>query len=598
VPPDSPEPEPTLAAVRELKASFGIDARRIDAVGCLLTDGEFRSVAELVSLTGTSRRTTEAVLRAAERHLDTSAGRVRISEPYAAAYAAEFGCAGDEPIPDPWDALARRDPAVLAEAAGLVEHAPAAQRDLDQVPATPVTVLKRGHYLRRSFDLRGAHVLCVGDHDLTSLGLFLAGGADGLRVSVVDADEALLGYIDAEARRRGFDVRCFAADLRLGLPAALLESSQLIFTDPPYTPEGVRLFVARGLQGLADTRNARVLVAYGFGEQPALGLAVQQALSPLHLAYEAVLPGFSRYTGAEAIGGEAALYVLRPTRRSRSAAQAGAAGEDRPGLYTGGAQSAESAPGGLDEAAAAAILGLAAGPGEPVLLVGPGWPAGEGGPERAGGGAGRGNAGGGAPPGNSGSGEPRRAVSGERLPLSGLMAAPLPRGLAGRTAVINLYPGYGSLVFRALLAASARRVAIVCRNGVPELRDATGQRALARLIAPKYRITRLLRSTPEPDMAVIVAEQAPASELTAAGQVAAYIFARAHGKLGNAWREGLIALWASRGQTLTKRDARDLIESATARPDLLGRCPVDLPGPLFPPLISDIERSAAAAPPA
>jgi len=52
-----------LAAVRELKASFGIDARRIDAVGCLLTDGEFRSVAELVSLTGTSRRTAEAVLR-------------------------------------------------------------------------------------------------------------------------------------------------------------------------------------------------------------------------------------------------------------------------------------------------------------------------------------------------------------------------------------------------------------------------------------------------------------------------------------------------------------------------------------------------------
>jgi len=555
-----------LAAVRELKASFGIDARRIDAVGCLLTDGEFRSVAELVSLSGTSRRTAEAVLRAAERHLDSSAGRVRISEPYAAAYAAEFGCAADEPVPDLWDRLARRDPVVLAEAAGLVEHAPAAQRDLDQVPATPVTVLKRGHYLRRSFDLRGAHVLCVGDHDLTSLGLFLAGGADGLRVSVVDADEALLGYIDAEARQRGFDVRCFAADLRLGLPPALLESAQLIFTDPPYTPEGVGLFVTRGLQGLADTRNGRVLVAYGFGEQPALGLAVQQALSPLHLAYEAVLPGFSRYAGAEAIGGEAALYVLRPTRRSRSAAQADPAAEARAGLYTGGAQSVESAPRGLDEAAAAAIAGLAAGPGEPVLLVGPGWP----------GGAGR----------------------GERLPLSALMAAPLPRSLQSRTAVINLYPGFGAQVFRVLLAASARRVAIVCRNGVPELRDAAGQRVLARLIASKYRITRLLRSTPEPDMAVILAEHAPASELTAAEQVAGYVYARAHGKLGNAWREGLIELWASRGQELTKRDARGLIESVTARPDLLDRRPVDLPGPLFPPLMSDIERSAAAAPPA
>src|ERR1700728_4372681 len=194
-----------------------------------------------------------------------------------------------------------------SDAAGLVERAPAPQRDLDQVPATAETVLKRGHYLLRNFDLRGAHVLCVGDHDLTSFGLFLAGGADGLRVSVVDADEALLGYVDTQACQRGFDVRCYAADLRLGLPAALHESSQLVFTDPPYTPDGVRLFVGRGLQGLADSRNGRVLAAYGFGEQPALGLAVQQALSPLHLTYEAVLPGFKRYGGAEAIRGDAAV---------------------------------------------------------------------------------------------------------------------------------------------------------------------------------------------------------------------------------------------------------------------------------------------------
>jgi N4-bis(aminopropyl)spermidine synthase len=565
VPADSPEPESMPAAVRGLRAGFGIDARRVDAVGCLLTDGAFRSAAELVSLTGVSRRTVEAVLRAAEPHLDTSDGRVRIAGPHAAAYAAEFGCGQDPPMRDAWDELARRDPAALAEAAGLAEGAPAPQRDLDQVPATAETVLKRGHYLLRRFDLRGAHVLCVGDHDLTSLGLFLAGGADGLRVSVVDADEALLGYIDAEARRRGFGVGCYAADLRLGLPTRLRESSQLVFTDPPYTPEGVRLFVTRGLQGLADDRNGRVLVAYGFGEQPALGLAVQQALGPLHLAYEAVLPGFNRYAGAEAIGGEAALYVLRPTRRSLSSAQAGTEFPGS-GLYTHGAQSVESAARPLTDAAAARILGLAAASGEDVLLVGGGWP---------------------------------ESCGGQRLPLAAVMAAPPPGGPPGRTAVINLYPGFGSLVFRALLAVSARRVAIVCRNGVPELRDAAGQRALARLIAPKYRITRLLRSTPEPDTAVILAEAPPAGDgdLTGAEQVAGYIYARAHGKLGNAWREGLITLWKSRGQELTKRDARALIESVTARPDLLDRCPIDLPRHLFPPLFAELERSAAAGPP-
>jgi hypothetical protein len=197
-----------------------------------------------------------------------------------------------------------------------------------------------------------------------------------------------------------------------------------------------------------------------------------------------------------------------------------------------------------------------------------------------------------------GSGWPE-SCGGQRLPLAALMAAPPPGGLHRHTAVINLYPGFGSLVFRALLAVSARRVAIVCPNGVPELRDAAGQRALARLIAPKYRITRLLRSMPEPDMAVILAEEPPAGDpnLTAGEQVAGHIYARAHGKLGNTWREGLITLWKSRSQQLTKRDARDLIASVTARPDLLDRCPIDLPGHLFPPLFAELERSAAAEPP-
>jgi N4-bis(aminopropyl)spermidine synthase len=563
---DSPSPESPLAAVQELKSSFGIDARRIDAVGCLLTDGEFRSVDELVSLTGTSRRTVEAVLQAAERHLESAGGRVRIGGSHAAAYAGEFGCAERAPVRDPWDEMARRDPPALAEAAGLVDRAPAPQRDLDQVPATAVTVLKRGHYLRRNFELRGAQVLCVGDHDLTSLGLFLAGGAAGLRVSVVDVDEALLQYIGTEAGRRGFDIRCYFADLRLGLPAALQDSAQLVFTDPPYTAEGVHLFVTRGLQGLGDQRNGRVLVAYGFGEQqPALGLAVQEALAPLHLTYEAVLPGFNRYSGAQAIGSAAALYQLRPTRRTGSAARA-SADALRPELYTHGAQSVESSPPPLDDAAAATILGLAAGPDEAALLAGGGWPAGP---------------------------------HGQRLTLPALMTAPGPGQRPDHdVAVINLYPGFGSLVLRALLAANARRVAVVCRNDVAELRDAAGQQALAQLIAPKYRIARLLRSTPRPDMAVIVAEQAPAAALTAAGQVAACVYARPHGKIGNAWREGLIAAAKSRGDVLTKREARRIIDLASAGADAADHCLLDLPRHLLPVLRMQIEQSAEALLPA
>ncbi|MFB4306251.1 bis-aminopropyl spermidine synthase family protein [Actinomadura sp. GTD37] len=555
------QPETPLDAVRALRAEFGIDAGRVDQIGRLLTGGDFRTVEEVVSLTGTSRRTVEAVFRALEPDLESSGDGRRVQEGRAAEYRCLFGAREPFGVRDPWTDDARRDPAAVAAMAGLIGAAPPPVQALDHVPATAETVVKRARFMLDGFDLTGAHVLFVGDHDLTSLGLFVAGGAPGLRASVVDVDERLLEFVGAEAARRGWDVRCHFADLRLGLPAALRESCELVFTDPPYTPEGVQLFVARGLQGLRDHRNGRVLLAYGFGErQPALGLAVQKALNPLHLAYEAMLPGFNRYAGAQAVGGAAALYVLRPTRRTAGAARA-AADDTRTAMYTHGAQSVE-ASGGLDAQAAARVLELGADAGEKTLLVGDGWPA---------------------------------DAPGRRIALPAFLGAPLPRNLQDHgTALVNLYPGFGASAVRALLAANAHRVGLVCRNDLPLLKDAEGQREFAGLVAPKFRIVRRLRDTPGPGQALVLAERAePEGD---AERVLGYMYARAHGKLGNAWREGLIAARKAAGTTLTKSEGRRAIEASASRPDLLERSLMELPLYLFAVLEGDVRRSVDALP--
>ncbi|RAY15675.1 putative methyltransferase [Actinomadura craniellae] len=556
-----PEPDDGFGPLQELMDGFGIDRRRIADICCLLAGGAYLSVAEIVSRTGSSRRTVEMTIAAAGDRLETSGDAFRVAPEHVLAYRDRFRCGGyAAPPADPWDAPAAADPAALAEMRRLVAEVPAPLQSLDHVPATAETALKRAHFMLRGYDLRGARVLCVGDHDLTSLALFLAGGAAGLGVTVVDIDERTLEYIDVQARRLGFDVRVHYADLRLGLPAALRDSCDLVFTDPPYTPEGVRLFAARGLAALADQHNGRLLVAYGFGErQPALGLAVQEALAPLHLVYEAVLPGFNRFTGAQAIGAAAALYVLRPTRRSRAAAEAPAG--TGPGVYTHGVQSVEAKPAGLDPAAAARVLDLAGLAGGRNLLVGDGWP---------------------------------EDVPGRRVGLAPFLAAPLPRGAQGHDGVaVDLHPGYGASLLRALLAAGADRVAVLCRSDLPELRDAAGQRRLAELVAPKYRIARLLRSTPAPDLAVVVAERAEPDPADPPAVLAAHVYARAHGKIGNSWREGLIALDRARGRTLTKARARAAI-AATGRADLTGHTLLDLPRHVLPALREALAASIEA----
>ncbi|MQA87568.1 MAG: putative methyltransferase [Streptosporangiales bacterium] len=525
-------PEP----VKALLLQHGIGGRRIGEIYCLLAGGKPMTIDEIVSRTGASRRLVETAVRAAGPHVGDSHEEISFTSESVELYRDFFRCCRSFPEGD------HRE---LAEMESLVEAAPGPLAALDHVPAIPETVLKRAYFMLHTYELRGARILCLGDHDLTSLGIFLAGGEDGLTVDVVDVDERTLEYIDREANRRDFGVQCYFGDLRIGLPSALKGAYDLIFTDPPYTPEGMRLFVSRGLEALRDDRNGRLLVAYGFGEQhPALGLSVQNALAPLHLVYEAVLPGFNRYTAAQAIGSTAAMYVLRPTRRSAAAARR-LGDQSSTRVYTHGAQSVESASANLGETATRRVIELADSRDDEIVLVGGGHPS---------------------------------STRSHSRSLKEFLGAPLPEPLRMHAAIINLYPEHGESLLRVLLAANAPRVVVVCPNDVPEVRDAKGQRALAELVGPKYRVVRMLRSTPTPDSAVVVGDRTVPDELDPSDKVVRHVYERAHGKIGNCWREGLIAFERSRGLELAKGQARERIARYCHRPELLGTV-VDRPSP-------------------
>src|SRR5438552_3128226 len=71
-------------------------------------------------------------------------------------------------------------------------------------------------WLDSRYDLACAHLLCIGDHDLTALLVTLVNPA--VQVTVVDLDERILEYLDTVASERSRPVRCLAGDLRFGLP--------------------------------------------------------------------------------------------------------------------------------------------------------------------------------------------------------------------------------------------------------------------------------------------------------------------------------------------------------------------------------------------
>jgi hypothetical protein len=560
--------EPTAAqALRDAAGPFG---RPLRLVVRELLDGP-RTVAELVAASGAPRRDVEQVLAALAADLERSGERYRLPPQQHDTYARLFD------LPDlehrrlddvVGNRLAAR-PDLIELIAGLTGSRPRPDRDLDHVAATPETVVRRALWLDASYDLARTELLCIGDHDLTSLAV--AACTPGARITVVDVDDRILECIDGEARRRGWAIRCVWGDFRLGLPASVQRTAGLAVTDPPYTPDGVSTFLVAALQGLADTDRGRIVLAYGYGNhQPALGVKVQQAVLDLHIAFEAILPGFNRYHGAQAIGSRSDLYVCRPTARSWRALPALVANESGR-IYTHGEQSLESAAAPASQALAAAWALVPAGtPAGRTLLVGDGWAAVPGG--------GR--------------------VDAQRTSFGQLLARGLPPQLAGARdvhLVLDLSHAPPPWLPRLLLAVNTSRVVAVVPAGSWSPDDTALLRAKYAVdVRPgsdgRHGSDGQRGSSGRYD--VLVAEATAPDRTSPSEGVVHDVLLRAHGKLGNMWREALVVAARERGGTLTKNEARAVVERSCSAPDLLGHSLIDAPRHLLERVLADVRRTA------
>ncbi|MEV6861675.1 bis-aminopropyl spermidine synthase family protein [Streptosporangium subroseum] len=524
------EPSGPMDPLMALVARAGVDGRRLRNALAALSDGRWWTLAELVRETATSRRTIESLLREVE--LERSGDRFRLPKPPAgladptdrtgptdpaspvdptgltgpasltgstgpAGHAGLTGFTVSKAVPaDPVAHLLPDHTGLLARMDELITKAPRGRHTLDHVAATADTVVRRALLLDARFWLDGARLLCVGDHDLTSLATAML--HPGVEVTVVDLDERILAYIADQADRLGLNVRTRWADLRLGLPASAQTWADLVITDPPYTPEGVGLFVARGVEGLRDREQGRILLAYGASERtPALALKVQHALSQLNLVNEAIYPDFNRYLGAEAIGSAADLYVLRPTTRTWPAVAARVDGYGT-AIYTQGPQSVEST--GSSESAPASSLGEFT----PEVLVGE-WP-----------------------------GDVFPKVP--RARLTTWLAKPYATDPA--RVAIAVPAALEAALPRLLLATRAQDIRITLTGPPKDLP--------ADLLSPVYELTA-------DGSAVHVVRLPPPT--TDMGRILRRILDNAHGKLANTWREALIR---ARGD-LTKKQARAVI---------------------------------------
>lgn len=418
---------------------------------------------------------------------------------------------------------------LLATIAEVAAGLPPSLWDLDHVPATAETIVARARHLAASYDLSGAHLVCLGDHDLTSVATALL--VPDATLSVVDVDERLLEYLDGVSQRLDLGLHLYAGDLRAGLPRTLREAADVVFCDPPYSQEGIGLFVRRSVEALSDRPGAAVLFCYGAGDRGAERmLAVQDMLAGLRLAVEALLPGFNRYHGAHAIGARSALWVCRPTRRTRPAVAGAESRATGSHIYSRGAAAVERPTGALPVAVLAAVHKEVR---ASVTLVGEGW-------------------------GSSPDAWPPGAT-GIRLQALLDAATEVPRPAFGDVIAVNLSAYTPGTLLRVLLAAPSRSTVLLVAGG----RALAGVQhgPLRRLVESRFRLS--VRCQPQgTEPGLLVATPASADPAATARWMLRYLLEHQAARLRNSWREALCNTAARQGATMTKNEARARVEAS------------------------------------
>ncbi len=202
---------------------------------------------------------------------------------------------------------------------------PLPERKFDQFYATAETVLKRKELIISLAKRNNINsILFLGDDDLTSIALALENYFE--KIFVIDIDERILSFIELIAEKENLKIKTFNYDLKNPLIQELKEKFDLIFFDPPYTPQAVKLWLIRALEislGKGENKkrknpeflkNKFYLMCYGYTDKSLeKGYQVQEVINKFGLLIQEKLRKFNQYTGAQRINNESDLYILQPT---------------------------------------------------------------------------------------------------------------------------------------------------------------------------------------------------------------------------------------------------------------------------------------------
>ncbi len=199
-----------------------------------------------------------------------------------------------------------------------LEKRPDPNYSFDQAHADIPSVINRTLYLVKKGEIEGRKLIFLGDDDATSILVGLTELAD--EITVIDVDKAVLDYLaDISNLNSINNINFVQHDLREPLPNDLLNKYDIVIMDPPYTNQGLRLFLKRAKQALKTSIKIenrdytligkRCILCFG-NKPPKDKQKIQLSILDHGFVIKELIPDFNHYEGASILGQFSDLYYL------------------------------------------------------------------------------------------------------------------------------------------------------------------------------------------------------------------------------------------------------------------------------------------------
>jgi hypothetical protein len=298
----------------QISKETGVSVKKIQDMLYILSSGEPVDNIQLVQILGVSRNALNQVKLLLSKYLKDSSKNTQLNTEGEKEVKNMFLNSGYLCEESLFDLLENQQYKETIEFLKTVQKSrPTPNREYDQFIATVETTAKRGALLKFMGDIEGKRILFLGDDDFTSVAIAKYQKAE--EITVLDIDKRVLDGIEDISIKQNLGIKTAEYDAKKILPRDFLGKYDVVFTDPPYTPNGIKLFISRAIEAL-DSRNqsARLYLCYGNSDRAKERfIPIYNSLADSGLMLRWVFDKFNRYNGAEAIGSASSLFICEIT---------------------------------------------------------------------------------------------------------------------------------------------------------------------------------------------------------------------------------------------------------------------------------------------